>query len=455
MRFGLTIALALACGGCKDKSPPAAPADAGVVSAPTPSVVKSVEPPPPPDPRGFVVTAIAVSSRSDEEAARPGALGDGRADTSWTSKSGDLEGAWVEIELKSVGSDPKIQGIALTPGAPPRVKDGSTKDDDDDDDKPKAGPDSSPDAPRIAELSVSWTPTAGARTTLVESAKVDTESRGPHVVGFPKINADGVLRLTVKKVKLGRAPIRTLSIAEIALVKGEGRAPLKPKDAYVGSLDPKPRGVLDIVPDKTAPLRCLAVLPSVPRVYCVLGYAAHHNAARLNGGELVTIDKGGVKTIAALVEGESFDPQLPYGAWLRAERELKSGGKSLGDETDVLAIPWGSSIDMSGATIRQRETMREPADAGDRFDLINGVLEVQWPGATAFTSIFKEAPNLAPSERMKATARKLSPTLWLLERRMRHESAGASARGAEASICDLTAKKCTAYFSPTPESKDD
>src|SRR5262249_22669858 len=117
---------------------------------------------------------------------------------------------------------------------------------------------------------------------------------------------------------------REVSISEMALDRDGRPAPLDTTAVTVGALDPKPRGTLGIVPEQRAPFGCLAVSPAVPRLYCVLGYTQHVGDFRSSTAELAALERTGVKHVARLVDASFYDYQVPYGAWLRAERELKS-----------------------------------------------------------------------------------------------------------------------------------
>lgn len=458
MRHGVWIVVAAALlpeTGCKEKKVGAADASVDAVILASKKTTADAGGAPSASPQGvFPVDVLAVSSRVENDSEQPAFVGDDNLDTAWSSKTGDLEGAWVELRFGEHAGT--IRGVAMTVGMTKKKgRQGTTDDDDSSPNAQPGGGDLFLQNPRIAEVSIALND-----HVLVAKFSLDPESRDLQVVPLPDTPAIGVLRITVKKVKMGTKPaFREVSISEIKLLRDTRPLPIAPHGAYVGALDPQPRGLLGVVPEQPAPMRCLAFLPGAsPRVYCALGYTAHLGPSRLNGGELVAIDETGAKTIASFSElpGRGFLYQLPYRAWLRAERELKSGkGKTLAAAgADVSNIPWEGSTVVGGAAFRQRETMREPKNAGDTFDLINGVLEVKWPGETAFVSIFGVSSNMAPTRRMTATVRPIEQ-LWLVERHMDHGSEGANAEGAEASLCDFAAKRCTPYAVPTPEAKDD
>lgn len=447
-RAVLMALFVVAVAACKRKSPPAPPAptvvnDGGGHAAPSPNAKAPL----------VQVTAIAVSSRVENDTDKPGHLADGDLETSWSSKAGDLEGAWVQM-LTRVAPSASIAALHMTVGP--------TKKADEDGDG-----DLFLQSPRISEVSLSWAKEVDAQlgtlaeeNVIADRTKLDPESRVLQRIPI-SLNSAGVLRITIKRVKMGTKPTtrREVSISEIELESDTGarfRA-LKPGAAYVGTIfDPKPRGILGIVPEKAPPFGCHAlalVAPDHPRVYCVLGFTTNVANNRGNAGELVTLERSGAKALGGLID-EDAQFHVPYGLWLRTEKELKTAqARPLTKSAAVKAIPWNGSIEVNGATFRQRETERDPPNAkdGELFNILNGELEVKWPGTDTFVPIFRAWPGIPPTTTMIADVRSLAPTLLLVERSMHHASTSTTSRGAEASICDLSAKKCTAYPLPTPE----
>ncbi|MBX3210957.1 MAG: hypothetical protein KF850_02895 [Labilithrix sp.] len=94
---------------------------------------------------------------------------------------------------------------------------------------------------------------------------------------------------------------------------------------------------------------------------------------------------------------------------------------------------------MSGVTFRQRETkhLESSLDA----PVMNGVVEVQWPGATTFKTILGDSSQAARAP-MTATLIQLGGA-WLVERRLTLSGEGLFGEGADAVLCDLSAKNCT------------
>ena len=385
------------------------------------------------------VDALAVSSRVDNGTESPGSLVDGDLDTAWSSKTGDLVGAWVALRLFDTRST--IKSVDLTVGM--------TKD-----------PDLFVQNVRIAEVSVSWSPAIGndrymseqiqfgPETVLAPNAALDVDSRELQKIPVSAAGR-GIVKITVTKVKMGTKPgWRETTISELQLEDDAGKLEMNPS-IRVGSFHPQPRGILGIVPEERAPLGCLAAVASVPRVYCVIG-GEGIELGRPADGALVSIDKNGSKILATLVDGSTAQSLVPYGAWLKIERELKNGGATLSKTKpgDVTTIPWNGSADVQGVTFRQRTTTEthEDADEGPG-DFYNGVLEVRWPGGDAFTKIFDETSPISTNAPPQASLRPVG-SMWIVERSWGHGSEGLVVNGAEAVLCDLHAKKCTGYEAP-------
>ncbi|MBX3199254.1 MAG: hypothetical protein KF850_08555 [Labilithrix sp.] len=397
---------------------------------------------------GLRIVRLSVSSRVDNETESPMRISDRDTETAWSSKTGELEGAWVEMHVSGSRS---IKSLLMTVGM--------TK-------KPESPDD--PDLflanPRIEQIALSWTSIValgpgnekrGETAVVVERFKLDVASRDLQPVVLPTpLQPPGILRMTVKKVRMGTKPAwREVSISEIALrdelddieVPNEyGVGPIDPALAYARMGKGKPRGVLGIVPEEQPPLGCHAYMPRVPRVYCVLGHVIG-GSWRSSEAALVSIDPTRSTTIAAL--GDTAAPSsdigeyvIPYGDWLRVERELEGEGRTL--PKNGKRIPWNGSIEVSGVTFRQRETKNtEPTpDAPDAPDM-NGVVEVQWPGEPTFKTILKDSSQVARAP-MTATLIQLG-SWWLVERRLGLNGEGLYGEGADAVLCDLSAKRCT------------
>jgi hypothetical protein len=73
--------------------------------------------------------------------------------------------------------------------------------------------------------------------------------------------------------------------------------------------------------------------------------------------------------------------------------------------------------------------------------MMKGVVEVRWPGETTFKTILNE-PSITATSAMTTTLRQLG-AYWLVERTLSHGSEGLYGEGANAVLCDLSAKKCT------------
>jgi hypothetical protein len=114
--------------GCGESAPAEAPpADPAAGSAPAPTEAPTPagsEAPPaaPPEPAAAlpelellhaVPSRVAVSSAYRDDATQVGRLVDGDLETAWNSRTGDLVGAWIELELPT---DVAVRAIAITPG---------------------------------------------------------------------------------------------------------------------------------------------------------------------------------------------------------------------------------------------------------------------------------------------------------------------------------------------------
>ncbi|MBX3206175.1 MAG: hypothetical protein KF764_13980 [Labilithrix sp.] len=397
---------------------------------------------------GLRILRLSVSSRVDNETESPSFISDGKTETAWSSKTGELEGAWVEMHV--IGSR-SIKSLLMTVGMTKKPE--STGD-----------PDLFLANPRIEQIALSWTPMVtlgpgkeklGETAIVGERFKLDVASRDLQTIAIPTpLQPPGILRMTVKKVQMGTKPAwREVSVSEIALrdewdevnVPSEyGVGPIDPANAFAIAGKGQPRGVLGIVPEEQPPLGCHAFIPSVPRAYCVLGHVIR-SSVRYSDAALVSIDPTGATTITEL--GDIAPPLwghgeyvIPYGSWLRVERELKREGRTL--PKNGKPIPWNGSTEVSGVTFRQRATknIESSPDAPDA-PVINGVVEVQWPGETTFKTILEESSQAARAP-MTATLVQLG-SWWLVERRLSLYGEGLSGEGAHAVLCDLSAKKCT------------
>ncbi|MEO7112319.1 MAG: hypothetical protein ABI183_17870 [Polyangiaceae bacterium] len=438
-----TISLVLLCGACKSKPAPApssitdtdaSTADASIVDAGLmPRIVRD---------GGTVarirlnsVDAVAVSSRVDNGTESPESLYDGDLDSSWSSKTGDLVGAWVAFRFFDKVA---VHGIELTVGM--------TK-----------TPELFVQNVRIAEVSISWAPfidvhkALGAETTLVDHFALDTESRALQKIPV-ELTGNGAVKITVTKIKPGSKPSwRETTISEIRFDDDDGHLEVSPNLISVGSFDPKPRGVLGIIPEHRVPFGCLAAFPNVPRVYCALGALGGVGANIQKSVALVSLDKDGMKEIQSLLTDSPWweEPRIPYGPWLRIEHDLRNATTLAISNTNqkVSEVPWGGSVDADGATFRQRETMHDIHDASaGEPDYFGGVLEVKFPDAATFTKIFdSDETGTAP---LVASVRKLG-SMWLVERSDEKADEGISYQSAQAALCDLHAKHCTVSTEPT------
>lgn len=431
------VLLCLLAGGCKSKPAPAPSVDASAsasaspfdaAASPTTALVDAATPKPRHVDRGFVDTVV-VSSRVDNDTESPRALVDHDPDTAWSSRTGDMVGAWIALRVRGT---PSLRGVRLTVGM--------TKDDD-----------LFVQNPRISEVSISFAPAireAGverteAATTLVTSFPLDTESKRLQTVPFTAVGP-GVLKIVVTKVRAGsRASWREVSISDMDVFGAGGDVDLNPGEVLVGSFAPQPRGTLGVVPERPLPFGCLAAAPEVPRVYCVVGTWSLGSIGTRDAS-LVTLEPNRRLTLADLTGEPNGGPMLDYGVWLRAEQQLRRGrtlSLAAKGPAGAASIPWQGSVDAGGATFRQRETKREHEETPvGSWDEIQGVVEVKWPGASDFVQILGEAGMVATSP-MQATVAPIG-TLWLVERTMQHGSEGVSAAGAEATLCDVGAKAC-------------
>jgi hypothetical protein len=381
------------------------------------------------------VDLIAVSSRVDNGGETPLAVVDGDLATAWSSKTDDLAGAWVALR---VFGKTKIASVGLTVGM--TKNDALFKQN-----------------VRIAEVQLSWTPitdskgTTGAETVLVDHSPLDPDSKVMQRIPID-IQGPGIVKITVQSVKAGTRPDwREATISEIELKDDKGKLEVAPFAGYVGGFEPKPRGVLGIVPEQELPIRCLAADASVPRVWCAVGMWMF-GMSNTHAVELVSIDKAGMHTVEKLASDSNMRRMLPYKAWLRVEKDLK-GAKTLDafetKPVDVKFVPWGGSLEVAGVTFRQRTTLSSHTETSvGSWDDLNGVLEVKWPGSTTFAKLFDETSPEA-TEKMIVGVRQLG-SMWLVERSWTHGSEGVGAQGAEAVLCDFTAKSCTAFTAPAP-----
>jgi hypothetical protein len=345
--------------------------------------------------RWDVVDVVGVSSRVDNGTESPESLLDGDTSTAWSSRTGDLVGAWVALRLNEHAD---VASLALTVGM--------TKSDE-----------LFHQNVRISEVQIAF-----KDVVLVDHFKLDTESRELQVVPVSAIGK-GDLKITVQAIAPGTKPSwREATISEIELRDAAGK---KLRAAgirtAVGSLDPKPRGVLGIVPEDKVPLRCLAAMPSVPRVYCATGQSGNHTKS----ASLVSIDKGGMTVILPLMTETTFDVRFTYADWLRVEHDVRAA--STLDPKAGTSIPWNGAVEIEGATFRQRAT----SDAGDD----------SFPGVATFTEIFGEITP-TPTGQTSASVERLG-AMWLVQRSGSHGSEGWFLEQADASLCDLRAHVCT------------
>lgn len=448
-RVALPAALlvgALSASGCK-KSPLPPTADAAVdvplVSPPSGSTTAATPKAPPPagDAGGSLgwrdsvnVDTLAVSSRVDNATEKPLALVDQDLDTAWSSRTGDLVGAWVALRIVTKTS---LRGVHLTVGM---TKDAALF----------------AQNPRVSAVSVRFTPTAdfgrktaGPETTLASHVALDPTSRALQRVPF-EIEGEGILKLTVDAVTPGsNAAWREITISEVALEGRRGLLAAKPTRGLVGGFEPKPRGVLGLTPEDAAPLRCLATAGT--RAICALGTWGI-GANPLREAELVALsatDPTDKKWFANLEPNAMMMPEIPYGAWLEAEKSARAGRSLAATDkpdagtsaSDAKIVPWEGSLAIGGTTFRVRQTEKTPTETSvGSWTTYNGVVEVRWPGDTAFGSVFAETATPATSP-MTVSVRPLG-SAWLVERLMSHGSEGMSVFGAEAAICEPAKKSC-------------
>jgi hypothetical protein len=349
---------------------------------------------------------FAVSSRVDNDTEKPEALVDGNTDTAWSSRTGDLVGAWVALRLFGAT---EIREVAMTVGM--------TKSDE-----------LFRGNVRVSEVSVSFND-----AVLVDHFKLDVDSKQLQSIPVTA-KGPGVVKITIEAIKPGtHASWREATISEVELRSATGRLHVDPSQIDVGSFKPQPRGVLGFVPEHSIDLGCVAAMPSLPRVYCVIGQSGN----QAKSAALVAIERNDSKVLVPLMTETSFAAQFPsYGEWLRVEREAR-GAVALSTLPASKSIPWKGSVEIEGATFRQRAT-------GKDTDTENqGVLEVTFPGG-APTTIFDEVAPY-PTGPMSATAQQVG-AFWLVERISGHGSEGWSMHEADAALCDLRAHRC--YVAP-------
>lgn len=447
-RLALVSVVAIGGASCK-KSPPPIPAavDAGAPSASASAIPSSSSAVAPNDGgvlvgyrRGVtVVDRIAVSSRVDNDTETPDALTDGNLDTAWSSKTGDLVGAWIALR---VFETVHLVAIGMTAGMTKRddLFTGNV---------------------RIAAVKITWAPVAGnpqyvndrstfdPETTLVESAPLDVASRELQKIPVD-VSGRGILKITVTRIRPGTKPSwREATVSELSLFDAAGALTVKPDHTHVGSFQGAPRGIMNIIPESTVPMGCVAAVASVPRAWCFLG-----RQGGVLGGPATwafeTLDKNGLTAISTSV---GYDGLLPYGVWLKAEHDIaKAGGARIPKSVDV---PFGKSAVVQGATFRQRATREERAspDGGggneDGNSAFDAVTEVEWPGDTTFTKIFDETGIGSTVDPLTVGVTPLGSML-LVERTWNHGSEGLVFNAGEAVLCDVATKKCTDWDEPTP-----
>jgi hypothetical protein len=373
------------------------------------SVVVDASRPPSTSAGSSSVDAVAVSSRVDNGTESPQALYDGDTDTAWSSRTGDLAGAWVAFRFKKAD---ELREVALTVGM--------TKSDE-----------LFRGNVRVTEVSVSFDD-----VVLAGHVKLDVESKALQPIAIAA-KGPGVLKITIDAVKPGtHASWKEATISEVEIRGPAGKLRVDPSEIDVGSFKPKGRGVLGLIPEQNVELGCVAMMPSVPRVFCVIGQRGNNWKSE----SLVAIERDDSKVIAPLMSADSFDARfLKYDDWLRAEREAR-GAVPL--PTASTSIPWKAAVQIEGATFRQRGTGTEtPSEA-------QGVLEVTFPGETKPTEIFGEVFPI-PSAPMSASAKQVG-AFWLVERSAGHGSEGWFMHEADAALCDLRAHKCH-DASPPPD----
>jgi hypothetical protein len=434
-RAVLVLLFVLGAAGCKRKDAPPSPppsADAAITAPPVSSTpARAPTAPSAPHasgpPEDVDVDAIAVSSRVDNETETPYALVDQDLDTAWSSRTDELEGAWIALRIRSKS---RIVGVELTVGMTKSAELFSEN-------------------PRIAEVSLAFTPLlrdgGGAETLVTERAALDPESRELQRVPAD-VSGPGILKLSVTKVRRGtKSSWREVSVSEITLDTARGRAAIHPYLALVGGFDPLPRGTLGLVPERAVPLGCFAVKqdPGGPRVVCALGTWLS-GGSTTHDAELVTLDARGRAVLGTLDAATSAEPMLSYGQWLRAEREMR-GGQTLLRRADagvVRSVPPDGEITVDGATFQNRTTKRDHVETTvGSWDELNGVVEVRWPGAESAATLLGESAIVA-TQPMLVTAEPIG-SAWLVERRMTHGSEGISGQGADAAVCLLAARRCT------------
>jgi hypothetical protein len=220
--LALAVVVTLGCGSTPEPAP--APVDPPVVSAappPSPEVAPAaVEEAPAPAPIVEVAPAVAldevdllravparvaVSSAYHDDATQVAHIADGDLTTAWNSRTGDLVGAWIELE---VPADASVRAIAMTVGFT-RTTDRS---------------DLFLGNHRVSRVRVS----RGAE--VLGEHDLDTSSRA--LVEIPVGGAGGVLRVEVLATVPGtHADWRELCVSEIRVL---GSAP----GASAGTLTP-------------------------------------------------------------------------------------------------------------------------------------------------------------------------------------------------------------------------
>jgi hypothetical protein len=151
---------------------------------------------------GLRIVRLSVSSRVDNETESPMLISDRNMETAWSSKTGELEGAWVEMHVSGSRS---IKSLLMTVGMTKKAES-------------PGDPDLFLANPRIEEIALSWTPIVGLGPEkeklgeagiVVERVKLDVASRDlqPIVIPTP-IQPPGILRVAVKKVQMGKLVAR-------------------------------------------------------------------------------------------------------------------------------------------------------------------------------------------------------------------------------------------------------
>jgi len=391
---------------------------------------------------------VHVSSRSDDPKSSPLAMFDGDDATSWSPAAGDATPTIVfKVDPKFTRMKTKMQAILLATTG-------------------------------VLEVKVTWKPRAdtvddagitrrlgyGAEQTLAERVAVD-----PTATGLQRIAAEtserGVVTLTIVKSVSGA----TVAVRELKIETDDGSV-LRPTHAVVG--DGKPRGISAIVPEGELELGCVAAVNDPPRAYCFNG-EWESDLPLFRRSAFVMIDASGAHVLRPLTFDFAPDardypaPHLRWADWLAIEKTLRDAGavtldKRRSNAPGAVDVPWGKTASAFGATLRQRETSSRADNFAPDPGGVNrsGVLEVQWPGATGFTSVMGANASLGGA---LAFARPLG-SVWLVERMgsAEHSPGGDGtmtvtnyeARAfADASLCDPATKKCTTPYSSLPPSE--